>query len=189
MATPPEIPSDFDFAELLACARYGELDELKELVTSYSSKPASDLLALSSPDVHGSATALHMAAANGHTEVVAYLVETLPKQALNARNEGGNTPLHWACLNGHKDAVELLLKAGADPKPLNNARRDPLYEAEAKEFEEIATLLVKYGAVEDAVGAGAGEEAGPSGPAEEEVEGGDEEDGDETMEEANGTAI
>ncbi|KAI9016059.1 ankyrin repeat-containing domain protein, partial [Hyaloraphidium curvatum] len=140
--------ADFDLEELLACARYGELDELRALVASHPAPPAS-LLALSSPSLHGGSAALHMACANGHVPVVRYLVEVLPKAALDARNEGGNTALHWASLNGHLEAVEALLKAGANPKVLNNARRDPLYEAESMGLEAVATLLVQYGAAND----------------------------------------
>lgn len=169
-ASPPHslvIPRDFDLEELLACARFGELDELKALIAGHPSPPAA-LLGLASPELHGNSTALHMAAANGHADVVAFLLGHIDRDAVNRRNEGGNTALHWASLNGHISAVELLLKAGADPKALNNAGRDPLHEAESKGLEIIASMLVRSGA------------AGDEGPAdgsmkEEEVEGAEDE--------------
>ena len=61
-------------------------------------------------DVEGR-TALFFASANGHLEVVSYL---LGKDAdPNMANEQGGTAMHWACVNGHGDVVTALLEAGA----------------------------------------------------------------------------
>nr|POE81183.1 ankyrin repeat-containing protein p16f5.05c [Quercus suber] len=72
-------------------------------------------------------TALHMAAANGHLDVVEYLVNR--GVDLNAINEEKNTPLHWACLNGHIEVVKKLILAGANVTELNSYERTPMDEA------------------------------------------------------------
>lgn len=56
-------------------------------------------------------TALHAAAASGHTNIVDLL---LAKGAdVNAQDEFGNTPLHYAVFTVRKPVVERLLAAGA----------------------------------------------------------------------------
>uniref|UniRef100_A0A7N2KMP0 Uncharacterized protein n=1 Tax=Quercus lobata TaxID=97700 RepID=A0A7N2KMP0_QUELO len=71
--------------------------------------------------------ALHMAAANGHLDVVEYLINR--GVDLNAINEEKNTPLHWACLNGHIEVVKKLILAGANVTELNSYERTPMDEA------------------------------------------------------------
>ncbi|CAJ0839475.1 12303_t:CDS:2 [Entrophospora sp. SA101] len=64
-------------------------------------------------------TALHMASANGHIEIVKFIIDTICSSStnddfsigtlINSQNNSGNTPLHWSALNGHLDVVEILL--------------------------------------------------------------------------------
>ena len=57
-----------------------------------------------------------MASANGHADIVKYLISLNPSPAhMNALNETGNTPLHWAALNGQLEVVKALIASGADP--------------------------------------------------------------------------
>ena len=51
-------------------------------------------------------TALHMACANGHIEMVKYLINTLHVD-INIKNSSNNTPLGWAALNGQKEIVKI----------------------------------------------------------------------------------
>ncbi|RKP09758.1 ankyrin repeat-containing domain protein [Thamnocephalis sphaerospora] len=104
------LAADHDFVEeALACARYGETEELKELLDT---RP--NVLVHGLRNASGN-TPLHMASANGHLEAVDFLCQRCTTvDAVNAQNGEGNTPLHWAALNGHKDVVGRLLEAGAD---------------------------------------------------------------------------
>ncbi|CAD7695433.1 unnamed protein product [Ostreobium quekettii] len=84
-------------------------------------------------------SALHFAAANGHTDVVARLLQA--GATVNPRNEHGNTPLHWASLNGHREVVSLLMGAGADPAAVNRADRTPVDEASQAGHMEVVEIL------------------------------------------------
>lgn len=74
---------------LVEAARYGDIDEVRELLAQG--------LHFNSQDTQGR-TALHMAAANGHMDVVQYLISH--GADVNIENDEKNTPLHWAALNG-----------------------------------------------------------------------------------------
>lgn len=84
-------------------ARFGELEEMKQLIESGAASA-------DSVDEYG-ATALHKAAANGHSECVQYLIS---KGVKHTPNSTGATPLHWAMLNKATDVVLLLLRSFPD---------------------------------------------------------------------------
>eukprot|EP00389_Voromonas_pontica_P004156 GDKH01006177.1.p1 GENE.GDKH01006177.1~~GDKH01006177.1.p1 ORF type:complete len:168 (-),score=38.03 GDKH01006177.1:104-607(-) len=111
--------SEDDLQEMLLCARYGEVDDLKE----YISKGAD----VDFTDKSGN-TALHMASANGHVDVVRVLLE---HGAKSLKNKTGNTPLHWATQNKQQPVVEVLLNLGKDVDVLarNEFGRGALTEA------------------------------------------------------------
>lgn len=126
------------FEEILLCARYGDLDDLRQ----YFSQIPEDLVAtiLQQQDSRGN-TALHLCAANGHTTVASLLL-TFQTTGIDLQNEGGNTALHWACLNGHLDTVKCLIEAGADVKIKNKGGRMPIDEAESQGKESIVLWLL-----------------------------------------------
>ena len=86
--------------ELTDCARYGEDEEIQQLLAAASS-PA-DLVNTAAPSGN---VALHMAAANGHTATCKLLLQAGAN--VNIKNSAGNTPLHWAALNGHLATVNV----------------------------------------------------------------------------------
>ncbi|KAF9922410.1 hypothetical protein BGZ65_009624 [Modicella reniformis] len=126
--------------ELIGCARYGELEEIQTLVKS--SEPEKAKVLLSHQDEYGK-TPLHMAAANGHLDVVEYLITVISPGAVNTQNEQGNTALHWAAMNGHTQVVETLITKGkADHKIKNVAGHTALIEAQIHEREKVVAWML-----------------------------------------------
>ncbi|AMD21414.1 HER135Cp [Eremothecium sinecaudum] len=127
-------------------ARSGDLDGLREIFTKFIHPK----LLIECKDPETKSTPLHMAAANGHLEVIKYMLSIVEpenrKEWVNLQNQTGNTALHWATLNGHLDVVKLLCdEHEADPFIKNQFGFDAIYEAESKDKEEIETYyLTKY---------------------------------------------
>jgi len=59
------------------------------------------------------ATAVHMAAQNGHTDVVSLLLSR-SAGLLRIADKHGRSPLHLSAANGHYDMSQLLIGQGAD---------------------------------------------------------------------------
>mmetsp|Transcript_13389 Transcript_13389/g.22798 ORF Transcript_13389/g.22798 Transcript_13389/m.22798 type:complete len:80 (-) Transcript_13389:361-600(-) len=74
-------------------------------------------------------TALHVASANGHLQVVKLLLSQEGRVALDLQNETLNTPLHYAALNGHKEIVKLLVDRKAKPDLRNEFDKNAFDEA------------------------------------------------------------
>ncbi|KAH0545312.1 hypothetical protein FGG08_000611 [Glutinoglossum americanum] len=157
-----------DVDDLIYFARAGELADLKEAIegAAKSVNGSQFEVFISAVDPTSRNGMLHMAAANGHTETVKYLLSLLPSprppmddRVVSSRNSSGNTPLHWASLNGHLPVVKLLFEAGADPTILNDAGHDAVYEAEINSKDDVVGyLLTEADAIEKASGAtGVGE--------------------------------
>ncbi|CAI9765229.1 unnamed protein product [Fraxinus pennsylvanica] len=123
--TPPDAMLD-SIEALLEAARFDDIDDVISI--------ASAGVSLDSKDSQGR-TALHMAAANGHLDIINYLL--LNGADVNASNVENNTPLHWACLNGHVEAVKHLILAGANVSALNSHERTPMDEAVSREKMDI----------------------------------------------------
>mmetsp|Transcript_33315 Transcript_33315/g.60023 ORF Transcript_33315/g.60023 Transcript_33315/m.60023 type:complete len:517 (+) Transcript_33315:98-1648(+) len=98
-------------AELLDCARHGEVDACRAILDVWSSnkpkQPTNGTTTVIVEAIDASqSTSLHKACANGHTSTVQLL---LSRGAHHTANDSGNTPLHWAAGRGHAECVKLLL--------------------------------------------------------------------------------
>ncbi|CCK67846.1 Nas6p KNAG_0A01570 [Huiozyma naganishii CBS 8797] len=94
-------------------------------------------------------TALHLAVAKGHYEVVRFLVENGASTRIKDKNQ--QIPLHRAASVGSMKLVEFLCTAGKSP--INWTDRSgwtPLFHALAEGHGDVAvTLVVKYEADQD----------------------------------------
>ena len=93
-------------------------------------------------------TALHMASANGHTEIVKLLLKQTGILS-DLANDTGNTALHYAALNGKIDVVELLIAHKASANIKNEFGRLPLEDALQAGHAEIAEVLAPVSTLED----------------------------------------
>ena len=124
---PPKSPGEC----MLDAARDGDVQELKEILGRNRS------LVIARDDRGRSA--LHLAAAAGHDEIVKLLLDNGADHTRTDRD--GATPLYAAAKSGHTDVVRMLLVRGADvyvgdqssPRDI-----DPIADAAS---DEIASLL------------------------------------------------
>jgi len=65
-------------------------------------------------------TPLHMCAANGHVEVMQFVLNQKGCDA-NIQTKLGNTAVHLAALNARAEACKLLISNGVDLKKKNNS--------------------------------------------------------------------
>lgn len=134
--------------DIMFDARGGELESIQEFFKAQE-KPTETLKSIK--DQYTESTPLHYAAANGHIDVVKFLLELFgddseaQKELLAVQNDSGNTALHWAALNGNLDIVKLLCEAKADPFIKNESGQDVLYAAENFDKEDVIDyLLMNY---------------------------------------------
>ncbi|OII77548.1 hypothetical protein cand_017080 [Cryptosporidium andersoni] len=131
--------------EMLECARYGELEEIKALL--------SDSRILVDFEDENGCTALHKSSANGHEEIVKELLKLGAN--ISKQNNCGNTPLHWAVTNKKLNIIKLLLgdkrhpsKGGSDVLLKNNFNRSALTEAFDIGNYEILRILLEHSSAE-----------------------------------------
>lgn len=99
-----DITPDATFAPIFAAAKSGDLKTIQRLAEA-----GADLFVIG----EGGMTLLHAAAENGHTTVVAWLLnKNLDRDARDWQN---HTPLHLAGKWGYTQTANLLIEAGADP--------------------------------------------------------------------------
>uniref|UniRef100_A0A914W569 glutaminase n=1 Tax=Plectus sambesii TaxID=2011161 RepID=A0A914W569_9BILA len=88
-------------------------------------------------------TALHLAASEGHTELVKFLYN-MQGVDLEMADYDGRTALHLAASEGHTELVKFLLNiAKVDNDPKDRWQRTPLDDAITFEFEQCAKILQK----------------------------------------------
>ena len=123
--------------EWMDCARYGEVDAIRALLGQFPT-----FIHMVDPTTGN--TALHMAAANGHTNVAKLL---LSHQHPFTKNHAGNTPLHWAASNGQATMVEWLTHQDVVPVDVlekNEFGRSALTEGFTSQREDVVKALLEH---------------------------------------------
>lgn len=133
---------------MLRLSRAGDLEGVKNLLgvtispQGYKCMPDKTFL-LNCKDTL-QRTALHLAAFEGHKDLVRLLLRcgASPK----ACAQDGLTPLHFAAQKGHTETLEMLLRGGANVHALvHRGRRSALHFACKNAHLNAALLLVQYG--------------------------------------------
>jgi len=102
---------------------------------------------------HYEASPLHLAAANGHTEVAQLLISAgANKEAQTSDNSWDwtykkYTPLHMAAQNGHTEVAQLLISAGANKEAQTTRKQTPLHCAARYGHTKVAQLLISIAAL------------------------------------------
>ncbi|XP_056131880.1 diacylglycerol kinase iota [Lampris incognitus] len=118
---------------LLTAAGTGDLSMLSECVCHGVSLLVRD---------SDGCSALHLAAQNGHTEIVSYILQQGSKVLLDLTDrEKGDTALHKAASEKQHTVCRLLVEAGASLKKTNFQGKTPADQAEAKGDSELAMYL------------------------------------------------
>jgi ankyrin repeat protein len=86
---------------------------------------------------------LHLAAQNGHVDVVKEFIERGAQKDIKTQSE--LTPLYLAAMNGHVDIVKQLLEIGADMNAQSDAGVAPLHLAAVMWAEPDVDLLIGKG--------------------------------------------
>ena len=114
----------------------GALARVQQLVAEHPLLPAA-------LDIATGRTALHMAASNGHVEIVRALLAAGARVDAASR-ESGYTALHDAVLTNKGEVAAVLLAAGASPATRNAQCAESALElAEKLGFEALAAALLK----------------------------------------------
>ena len=95
--------------------------------------------------------AIHLAAFNGHRQVVHRLLAEGDSN-LNVADTTGSYPVAWASLNGHPEIVQLMLSRGAKVNALGGSYGNALQAACLRGNQKIAQALLEHGADANAQG-------------------------------------
>ncbi|MFN8440891.1 MAG: sigma-70 family RNA polymerase sigma factor [Caldilineaceae bacterium] len=89
-------------------------------------------------------TAIHLSAASGDAEILAYLLDQ--GSEIDKPNHYGMTALHMATMMRQPATVELLLRRGAALNATSPMGQTPLHLAALREYGELVQLLLEKGA-------------------------------------------
>uniref|UniRef100_A0A336MKS6 CSON002080 protein n=1 Tax=Culicoides sonorensis TaxID=179676 RepID=A0A336MKS6_CULSO len=121
----------------LRAARGGELGKLVEFLET------GQILDINTSNANG-LNALHLAAKDGHIEIVRELLNRGAK--VDNATKKGNTALHISSLAGKLDVIQLLVQHGASVNVQSQNGFTPLYMAAQENHDECVKYLLAKGA-------------------------------------------
>ena len=128
---------------LVIAVRDGKLDFAKVLLRYEANIEARATIKIDGEAIKD-CTALWVAAAKGHFDVVRLLIEQSAE--VDGRTSNNSTPLRAAAVDGHLDIVRCLVENGADVNARNNFNSTPLMITCHSGHLDVASYLVKHGA-------------------------------------------
>ena len=128
---------------LVIAVRDGKLDFVKVLLRYEANIEARATIKIDGEAIED-CTALWVAAAKGHFDIVRLLIEQSAE--VDGRTSNNSTPLRAAAVDGHLDIVRCLVENGADVNARNNFNSTPLMITCHSGHLDVASYLVKHGA-------------------------------------------
>lgn len=138
----PAFASNFD-TRLWTAASAGDVEGVKAALQDGADADYAQ------PDEHTRLSALHVAAMEGHADVVALLIQRGAN--VNIADADGDTPVVMAVNFDKKNVVEVLVANGADVRRADKNGCTPLLSAAVQGDLEIVSMLVERGAEVNAV--------------------------------------
>ena len=137
--------------ELEAAVRCGDLVKVQRWFAEGDRDPDDEAYVgtTSSSSFQETGGLLHLAAADGHCEVIRFLLAKGANVNMGSTPERA-TPLHIAAIFGYLEAAVPLLDAGARVNARDNCGRTPLFQAAHDGYCDILRLLLSRGASLDA---------------------------------------
>ncbi|KAG6576518.1 ankyrin-like protein [Phytophthora cinnamomi] len=130
-------------SQLLHHAKAGDCSALAALLEESELESQQEFLQLTQD--HNGSTALHLAASEGHCEMVRTLLQLGAGEVHlgGGRRKYARTPLHEAAINGHLEVCRLLVDFGLLVDCHTTRGRTPLMYAVKGNYVELARYLVK----------------------------------------------
>ena len=128
---------------LIVAARDAKLDVVKFLLRYEANIEGRGTIKIDGQVIEN-CTALWVAAAKGHFDVVRLLIEQ--NAEVDRRTSSNWTPLGAAAFDGHLDIVHCLVENGADVNARTNSNRTPLMITCCNGHLDVASYLVEHGA-------------------------------------------
>lgn len=109
-SAPPAVSAEVDWKKVHSAVRWNNIADCKKLITSEE--------AANCRDIGNGNYPIHIAAQNGHFEIVEMLLKL--KATIDGKNAKGNTALHMSIGYDYYAVSKCLIDAGADVNALND---------------------------------------------------------------------